>query len=93
MTVTIRPADLVESVAYGLQLISYYHPCRTRDEGQLCGRARGLGMEAIYEFEVQDFPFTVAVDSDDRNVHALARSSGGTRSRASGFSRPPERRN
>ncbi len=31
-----------------------------------------LGMEAIYEFEVQDFPVTVAVDSEGQNVHQLA---------------------
>ncbi|NCP10503.1 MAG: fumarate hydratase [Sphingomonadales bacterium] len=31
-----------------------------------------LGMEAIYEFEVEDFPVTVAVDSAGANVHALA---------------------
>ncbi|WP_442858057.1 fumarate hydratase [Altererythrobacter sp. B11] len=31
-----------------------------------------LGMEAIYEFEVRDFPVTVAVDSEGSNVHALA---------------------
>ncbi len=31
-----------------------------------------LGMEAIYEFEVQDFPVTVAVDSDGENVHTVA---------------------
>ena len=31
-----------------------------------------LGMEAIYEFEVQDFPVTVAVDSEGANVHQLA---------------------
>lgn len=31
-----------------------------------------LGMEAIYEFEVQDFPVTVAVDSTGANVHRLA---------------------
>src|SRR5690606_14127727 len=31
-----------------------------------------LGMEAIYEFEVQDFPVTVAVDSAGQNVHQLA---------------------
>ncbi|MEP1604872.1 MAG: fumarate hydratase C-terminal domain-containing protein, partial [Marinomonas sp.] len=31
-----------------------------------------LGMEAIYEFEVQDFPVTVAVDSEGNNVHTLA---------------------
>lgn len=31
-----------------------------------------LGMEAIYEFEVVDFPVTVAVDSSGANVHQLA---------------------
>ncbi|MEO5866196.1 MAG: FumA C-terminus/TtdB family hydratase beta subunit, partial [Sphingomonas sp.] len=31
-----------------------------------------LGMEAIYEFEVVDFPVTVAVDSEGNNVHQLA---------------------
>lgn len=31
-----------------------------------------LGMEAIYEFEVQDMPVTVAVDSAGNNVHTLA---------------------
>jgi len=31
-----------------------------------------LGMEAIYEFEVSDFPVTVAVDSTGANVHQLA---------------------
>ncbi len=31
-----------------------------------------LGMEAIYEFEVSDFPVTVAVDSAGNNVHTLA---------------------
>ncbi|USU09833.1 fumarate hydratase [Sphingomonadaceae bacterium OTU29MARTA1] len=31
-----------------------------------------LGMEAIYEFEVSDFPVTVAVDSEGKNVHQLA---------------------
>ncbi|WP_375395663.1 FumA C-terminus/TtdB family hydratase beta subunit, partial [uncultured Sphingomonas sp.] len=31
-----------------------------------------LGMEAIYEFEVADFPVTVAVDSEGANVHQLA---------------------
>lgn len=31
-----------------------------------------LGMEAIYEFEVQDFPVTVAVDSAGQNVHVNA---------------------
>ncbi len=31
-----------------------------------------LGMEAIYEFEVADFPVTVAVDSDGQNVHVNA---------------------
>ena len=31
-----------------------------------------LGMEAIYEFAVQDFPVTVAVDASGANVHSLA---------------------
>jgi fumarate hydratase class I len=31
-----------------------------------------LGMEAIYEFDVQDMPVTVAVDSEGNNVHHLA---------------------
>jgi fumarate hydratase class I len=31
-----------------------------------------LGMEAIYEFDVQDFPVTVAVDNEGNNVHQLA---------------------
>jgi fumarate hydratase class I len=28
-----------------------------------------LGMEAIYEFDVEDMPVTVAVDSQGRSVH------------------------
>ena len=31
-----------------------------------------LGMEAIYEFRVEDMPVTVAVDSQGNNVHTLA---------------------
>jgi len=31
-----------------------------------------LGMEAIYEFEVEDMPVTVAVDAEGNNVHTLA---------------------
>ena len=31
-----------------------------------------LGMEAIYEFTVEDMPVTVAVDSEGANVHTLA---------------------
>jgi fumarate hydratase class I len=31
-----------------------------------------LGMEAIYEFTVEDMPVTVAVDSEGNNVHKLA---------------------
>ena len=30
-----------------------------------------LGMEAIYEFKVQDMPVTVAVDSEGNNIHAV----------------------
>lgn len=32
----------------------------------------GLGMEAIYEFRVEDMPVTVAVDSDGTSVHGTA---------------------
>ena len=32
-----------------------------------------LGMEAIHEFELADFPVTVAVDSTGRNIHAQLR--------------------
>ena len=31
-----------------------------------------LGMEAIYEFTVEDMPVTVAVDSEGSNVHTRA---------------------
>ena len=31
-----------------------------------------LGMEAIYEFTVEDMPVTVAVDSEGNNVHTVA---------------------
>ena len=31
-----------------------------------------LGMEAIYEFTVEDMPVTVAVDSEGQNVHTIA---------------------
>ena len=31
-----------------------------------------LGMEAIYEFKVEDMPVTVAVDAEGNNVHTLA---------------------
>ncbi len=31
-----------------------------------------LGMEAIYEFTVQDMPVTVAVDSEGSNVHSIS---------------------
>jgi fumarate hydratase class I len=31
-----------------------------------------LGMEAIYEFTVEDMPVTVAVDAEGNNVHQLA---------------------
>ena len=34
-----------------------------------------LGMEAIHEFELQDFPVTVAVDSQGRAIHRLVPSS------------------
>jgi fumarate hydratase class I len=31
-----------------------------------------LGMEAIYEFTVEDMPVTVAVDAEGNNVHQIA---------------------
>lgn len=31
-----------------------------------------LGMEAVHEFQLQDFPVTVAVDSMGRSVHWFA---------------------
>ena len=34
-----------------------------------CVAFEDLGMEAIYEFTVEDMPVTVAVDADGRNVH------------------------
>ena len=34
--------------------------------------SRISGMEAIYEFEVEDMPVTVAVDATGANVHTLA---------------------
>ena len=30
-----------------------------------------LGMEAIYEFKVEDMPVTVAVDSNGNNIHSI----------------------
>ncbi len=30
-----------------------------------------LGMEAIYEFDVEDMPVTVAVDTQGRSVHEI----------------------
>ncbi|MDP6104271.1 MAG: fumarate hydratase [Gammaproteobacteria bacterium] len=32
---------------------------------------KDMGMEAIYEFEVEDMPVTVAVDSDGKNIHSI----------------------
>jgi fumarate hydratase class I len=37
-----------------------------------------LGMEAIHEFELNDFPVTVAVDSKGRSIHRFVRSPGET---------------
>jgi fumarate hydratase class I len=34
-----------------------------------CGGVSELGMEAIYEFEVQDMPVSVAVDTQGNSVH------------------------
>ena len=38
--------------------------------GQLLAFAE-LGMEAIYEFEVEDMPATVAVDAKGRSIHRI----------------------
>jgi len=48
-----------------------YLVARAIKEAKVVGFA-DLGMEAIYEFEVQDMPVTVAVDSAGQNVHKLA---------------------
>ena len=48
-----------------------YLVARAIKEAEVVGFA-DLGMEAIYEFTVQDMPVTVAVDSDGQNVHQLA---------------------
>lgn len=39
-----------------------------------------LGMEAIYEFEVEDMPVTVAVDSTGANAHQIGQILGGSKS-------------
>jgi fumarate hydratase class I len=48
-----------------------YLVARAIRESKVVGFA-DLGMEAIYEFTVEDMPVTVAVDSDGNNVHQLA---------------------
>ena len=48
-----------------------YLVARAIKEAKVVGFA-DLGMEAIYEFTVQDMPVTVAVDSEGKNVHQLA---------------------
>jgi fumarate hydratase class I len=48
-----------------------YLVSRAIKESKVVGFA-DLGMEAIYEFTVQDMPVTVAVDSEGNNVHQLA---------------------
>jgi fumarate hydratase, class I len=48
-----------------------YLVARAIRESKVVGFA-DLGMEAIYEFTVQDMPVTVAVDSEGNNVHQLA---------------------
>jgi len=48
-----------------------YLVARAIREAKVLGFA-DLGMEAIYEFTVQDMPVTVAVDSEGNNVHQLA---------------------
>jgi len=48
-----------------------YLVSRAIKESKIVGFA-DLGMEAIYEFTVEDMPVTVAVDSQGNNVHELA---------------------
>ena len=48
-----------------------YLVSRAIKEARVVGFA-DLGMEAIYEFTVEDMPVTVAVDSQGNNVHELA---------------------
>ncbi|MDE8651752.1 fumarate hydratase [Novosphingobium album (ex Liu et al. 2023)] len=48
-----------------------YLVARAIREARVLGFA-DLGMEAIYEFTVEDMPVTVAVDSEGNNVHQLA---------------------
>ncbi len=48
-----------------------YLVSRAIKESRVVGFA-DLGMEAIYEFTVEDMPVTVAVDSAGQNVHQLA---------------------
>ena len=48
-----------------------YLVARAIREAKVVGFA-DLGMEAIYEFTVEDMPVTVAVDSQGNNVHTLA---------------------
>ena len=48
-----------------------YLVARAIKASQVVGFA-DLGMEAIYEFTVEDMPVTVAVDSSGQNVHELA---------------------
>jgi fumarate hydratase, class I len=48
-----------------------YLVARAIRESKVVGFA-DLGMEAIYEFTVEDMPVTVAVDSEGNNVHQLA---------------------
>jgi len=48
-----------------------YLVSRAIKESKVVGFA-DLGMEAIYEFTVEDMPVTVAVDSEGQNVHQLA---------------------
>jgi fumarate hydratase class I len=48
-----------------------YLVSRAIKESRVAGFA-DLGMEAIYEFTVEDMPVTVAVDSAGHNVHQLA---------------------
>ena len=72
-----RGADTTEAIAEGKSAYlmavggAAYLVARAIKQSKVVG-FEDLGMEAIYEFEVSDFPVTVAVDSAGANVHQLA---------------------
>lgn len=76
----IRQEDFTQSVHNALQYISCYHPLdfiramyrawqREQSPAAHVIAFPELGMEAVYEFEVEDMPVTVAVDSKGESIH------------------------